>query len=506
MVRWLFSTNHKDIRTLYFIFGFLAALVGSSLSLVVRIEIAQTRQTIRNRQIYNSIVTAHALVIIFFFVIPTMVRGFRNWLLPLMVRAPDIAFPRMNNLSFWLLPPAFFLLFLSIFSNPGVRTGWTLYPPLSSNIAHSRPSVDLRILSLHIARASSIIRSINFLVTIFNIGFKRSTFINLPLFCWSIIITALLLVLSLPVLAAAITMLLFDRNFNSSFFDPVRRGDPILFQHLFWFFRHPEVYILILPRFGIVSQVVIFYSNKDNIFGYYRIVWAMCRIGFLGFLVWAHHMFSVRLDTDTRSYFTAATIVIAIPTGIKVFSWVVTLLGGQVSIELPIYWFFRFLFLFTVRRLTGVVLSNSSLDLVLHDTYYVVAHFHYVLSIGAVFAIICRFYHWTPLFYNIKFNLFLGKVHFYAIFFGVNLTFFPQHFLGLAGLPRRYNDYPDFYQPWNTISSIRSLISILSVLIFLTILWDSFFSFSTFVHLGEGLEFSHTTPPQHSWIESPFFV
>lgn len=507
--RWIISTNHKDIRTLYFLFRFISRIIRTSLSFIIRLELSLPRQLIRNRQIYNTIVTTHALIIIFFFVIPVMIRRFRNWLLPLILRAPDMAFPRINNLSFWLLPPALFLIRVSIFTRSRIRTRWTIYPPLSSFLTHPTASVDLRIFSLHLARVSSILRSINFLVTIINIKFKRITFFSFPLFCWAVIVTTVLLVLSLPVLAAAITILLFDRNLNTSFFDPSRRRDPVLFQHLFWFFRHPEVYILILPRFGIISQVVVFYSRKQNIFRYYRIVWAMCRIGFLRFLVWAHHIFSVRLDIDTRAYFTAATIIIAIPTRIKIFSWVATIIRGKINIALPIFWFFRFLFLFTIRRLTGIILSNSSLDLVLHDTYYVVAHFHYVLSIRAVFAIFCRFYHWFPLLYRIKFNNLLGKTHFLLIFMRVNITFFPQHFLRLARIPRRYNDYPDFYITWNVLSSFRSLLSIISVWVFLTIVWDRFLHINKTISLQNlnNIEYSFkTTPPVHTWIESPVFV
>ncbi len=506
--RWIISTNHKDIRTLYFIFRIWSAIFRSSLSIFIRLELSQPGQIVGNRQLYNTIVTAHALVIIFFFVIPTLIGRFRNWLLPLIIRAPDIAFPRLNNISFWLLPPSIILLRISIFVGNRIRTRWTIYPPLSSRFAHSSRAVDLRIFSLHLARVSSILRSINFLVTIINIKTKRINYNNYSLFSWSVIVTTILLILSLPVLAAAITILLFDRNLNSSFFDPSRRRDPILFQHLFWFFRHPEVYILILPRFGIISQVVVFYSRKDCIFRYYGIVWAMCGIGFLRFLVWAHHMFSVRIDVDSRAYFTAATIIIAVPTRIKVFSWVSTLLGRNIYLRLSIIWFFRFLFLFTIRRLTRIVLSNCSLDLVLHDTYYVVAHFHYVLSIGAVFAIFCRFYHWFPLFYRISFNILLGSTHFWLIFVGVNITFFPQHFLRLSRIPRRYNDFPDFFLTWNVLSSFRSLLSIRSVIVFILTVWERFSSISKIFFFERiDLEFVfYSIPPSHTWIESPIKI
>lgn len=505
--RWLISTNHKDIRTLYLLFGLWAALVRASFSLIIRLELSQTRSNLGNRQIYNFIITAHAFIIIFFFIMPVIIRGFRNWLLPLIIRAPDIAFPRLNNFSFWLLPPSLLFLLISLFFKRGAGTGWTVYPPLSSWLAHSNRAVDLAIFSLHLAGISSIIRSINFIVTLLNINYKSSSIFNLPLFCWAIFITVILLLLSLPVLAAAITMLLLDRNLNTSFFDPIGGRDPILFQHLFWFFRHPEVYILILPRFRIISQVVIFYSRKKNIFRYYRIIWAILGIRFLRFLVWAHHIFSVGLDIDTRAYFTAATIIIAVPTRIKIFSWVITLIRRNVFYGLPIIWFLGFLFLFTIRRLTRIVLSNSSLDLYLHDTYYVVRHFHYVLSIGAVFAIICRAYHYFPLFLRIQFNSLLRKIHFWIIFIRVNITFFPQHFLGLTGIPRRYMDYPDFYLTWNIISSIRSVISFFSFAVALVVFWESFYIKKLVLRYEcKNLEFSYIRVPSHTWLESPFVI
>jgi cytochrome c oxidase subunit 1 len=523
--RWFMSTNHKDIGTLYLIFAICAGIIGGGISGLMRLELAapgiqylqgwasmmagKEASLDEAYHMWNVLITAHGLIMVFFMVMPALIGGFGNWFVPLMIGAPDMAFPRMNNISFWLTVVAFIMLLGSSFvpggTGLGAGTGWTVYAPLSTS-GSVGPAVDMAIFSLHLAGAASILGAINFITTIFNMRAPGMTLHKMPLFVWSVLVTAFLLLLALPVLAAAITMLLVDRNFGGAFFDASAGGDPVLYQHLFWFFGHPEVYIMILPGFGIISQIVATFSRKP-VFGYLGMAYAMVAIGVVGFVVWAHHMFTTGMSVDMKMYFTAATMVIAVPTGIKIFSWIATMWGGSVSFKTPMVWAMGFIFMFTVGGVTGVVLANGGLDDNLHDTYYVVAHFHYVLSLGAVFSLFAGFYYWFGKMSGRHLNEFLGHLHFWVFFIGVNVLFFPMHFLGNSGMPRRYPDYPEAFAYWNGVASFGYAIMAVGVLIFfVNVIWslvagrraeDNYW--------GEGattLEWTLTSPPPYHQFET----
>ena len=523
--RWFMSTNHKDIGTLYLIFAICAGIIGGGISGLMRLELAQpgiqyltmwagfmkgSGATLdESYHMWNVLITAHGLIMVFFMVMPALIGGFGNWFVPLMIGAPDMAFPRMNNISFWLTVVAFFMLLGSTFvpggTGLGAGTGWTVYAPLSTS-GSPGPAVDMAIFSLHLAGAASILGAVNFITTIFNMRAPGMTLHKMPLFVWSVLVTAFLLLLALPVLAAAITMLLVDRNFGGGFFDAAAGGDPVLYQHLFWFFGHPEVYIMILPGFGIISQIVSTFSRKP-VFGYLGMAYAMVAIGVVGFVVWAHHMFTTGMSVDMKMYFTAATMVIAVPTGIKIFSWIATMWGGSVSFKTPMVWAMGFIFMFTVGGVTGVVLANGGLDDNMHDTYYVVAHFHYVLSLGAVFSLFAGFYYWFGKMSGRHLNEFLGHLHFWFFFIGVNVLFFPMHFLGNSGMPRRIPDYNGAFAYWNHVASMGYVIMGVGVLIFFANVFYSLLAGRKAEgnYWGEGattLEWTLTSPPPFHQFET----
>jgi cytochrome c oxidase subunit 1 len=507
--RWLMSTNHKDIGTLYITMAFIGACVGGMLSEIMRQQLMYPHNTlVDNGNAWNAIITAHGLIMIFWFVMPALIGGFGNWFVPMMIGAPDMAFPRLNNMSFWFLAMGFVFVMLGLTIGNGTGAGWTIYPPLDNAKYAPGIATDFSLFSLHLAGISSLLGAINFIATILNMRAPGMGMHKMPLFCWAILVTAFLLLLAIPVLAGAVTMLIMDRNFGTSFFEPAGGGDPVLFQHLFWFFGHPEVYIMILPAFGIVSHVVSTFSRKP-IFGYIGMAYAMVIIGFVGFVVWAHHMFISGISTDSRIYFEVATLVIAVPTGIKVFSWIATMWGGSIEFKTPMLWAIGFIFLFVIGGATGVILANAGLDQELHNDYFLIAHFHYVLSMGATFAVFAGFYYWIGKMSGHPYPEFWGKVHFWSFFIGVNLTFFPQHFLGLAGMPRRYPDYADAFAGWNFVSSVGSIISGLSTMVFFYVLFRVFTSKETLAdnYWGEGantLEWAVPSPaPHHTFEDVP---
>ncbi|MEM9428004.1 MAG: cytochrome c oxidase subunit I [Pseudomonadota bacterium] len=480
--RWFMSTNHKDIGILYLVVSALLGFISVAFTMYMRLELMEpgvqymlTPDGAPNGHIWNVMITAHGILMMFFVVIPALFGGFGNYFMPLMIGAPDMAFPRMNNLSFWLFVAGATLACLSVVApggngQLGSGIGWVLYAPLSTT--EGGMSTDLAIFAVHLSGASSILGAINMITTFLNMRAPGMTLFKVPLFAWSIFVTAFLILLALPVLAGAITMLLTDRNFGTTFFDPSGGGDPVLYQHLLWFFGHPEVYIVIVPGFGIISHVVATFSKKP-IFGYLPMVFAMIAIGALGFVVWAHHMYTVGMSQTQQAYFMLATMVIAVPTGIKIFSWIATMWGGSIEFKTPMLFAIGFIFLFTFGGVTGIVLSQAAIDRAYHDTYYVVAHFHYVMSLGAVFAIFAGCYYWMAKMTGRQYDEFWGKVHFWSFFVGANVTFFPQHFLGRQGMPRRYIDYPEQFAYWNYISSLGAFLSFASFLLFFWIVFKT---------------------------------
>ena len=527
--RWFMSTNHKDIGILYlFVSGFVGFL-SVAFTVYMRMELmnpgvqymclegarlfpAALDQCTPNGHLWNVMITYHGVLMMFFVVIPALFGGFGNYFMPLQIGAPDMAFPRLNNLSFWLFCTGVALGICSILApggngQMGSGVGWVLYPPLSTSEAGI--SMDLAIFAIHVSGASSILGAINMITTFLNMRAPGMTMHKVPLFAWSIFVTAWLILLALPVLAGAITMLLMDRNFGTTFFDPAGGGDPILYQHILWFFGHPEVYIIVVPAFGIISHIISTFSKKP-IFGYLPMVYAMVAIGALGFVVWAHHMYTVGMSLTQQSYFMLATMVIAVPTGVKIFSWIATMWGGSIEFKTPMLWAMGFLFLFTVGGVTGIVLSQAGVDRAYHDTYYVVAHFHYVMSLGAVFGIFAGIYFYLPKMSGRMIPEWAGKLHFWAMFIGANVTFFPQHFLGRNGMPRRYIDYNEAFALWNYVSSIGAFISFGSFVFFIVILFKTLLSPKNATEPNPWGEYADTLewtfpspPPEHTFETLP---
>ncbi|MCQ0971162.1 cytochrome c oxidase subunit I [Paracoccus sp. TK19116] len=527
--RWFMSTNHKDIGILYLFTAGLVGLISVSFTIYMRMELQHpgvqymclegarfiadaTQECTPNGHLWNVMITYHGVLMMFFVVIPALFGGFGNYFMPLQLGAPDMSFPRLNNLSYWMYVAGVALGVASLLApggnqQPGSGVGWVLYPPLSTT--EGGYSMDLAIFAVHVSGASSILGAINIITTFLNMRAPGMTLFKVPLFAWSVFVTAWLILLALPVLAGAITMLLMDRNFGTNFFNPAGGGDPILYQHILWFFGHPEVYIIVLPGFGIISHVIATFSKKP-IFGYLPMVLALIAIGVLGFVVWAHHMYTVGMSLTQQSYFMLATMTIAVPTGIKVFSWIATMWGGSVEFKTPMLWAFGFLFLFTVGGVTGVVLSQAPLDRVYHDTYYVVAHFHYVMSLGAVFAIFAGVYYWIGKMSGRQYPEWAGKVHFWAMFIGANLTFFPQHFLGRQGMPRRYIDYPVEFAYWNNISSLGAYLSFASFIFFIGVVFYTLFRGERVTQNNYWNEYADTLewtlpspPPEHTFEQLP---
>jgi cytochrome c oxidase subunit 1 len=508
--KWFMSTNHKDIGILYLFTSAIVGLISILMTVYIRLELMEpgvqymlTDSGDVNGGLYNSIITSHGVLMMFFVVIPALFGGFGNYLLPLMIGAPDMAFPRLNNLSYWLYVAGFGLAITAFLYPGGYGTGWVFYPPLS--VTTYGPAVDFALFSLHVSGASSILGAINVITTFLNMRAPGMSLFKAPLFAWSIFVTAFLILLSLPVLGGAITMLLTDRNFDTTFFDPAGGGDPLLYQHIFWFFGHPEVYIIILPAMGLISHVVSTFSRKP-VFGYLPMVWAMISIGALGFIVWAHHMYTSGLSLRQQTYFMLATMVIAVPTGIKIFSWIATMWGGSIRFTTPMLFALGFIFMFTVGGVTGIVLSQASVDRAYHDTYYVVAHFHYVMSLGAVFGIFAGIYYWFTKMSGKEYPEWAGQVHFWTFFIGTNITFFPQHFLGRQGMPRRYIDYPEAFAFWNYISSLGAFLSFASFVFFMGVILYSILKGrkveeANYWGYSDTLEFTLTNPPPEHCFE-----